>query len=179
MENSLVTRDLEDLALYTCPSPGEKVLVAAGYLSLKAVGQDGLLCTLTKVADGKSIIPLARSYDSQDWSNAAGEVAATTLKDGWDCYDQDVGEVYCTAHLPPLEHENEAYVLTTYNRALSRKNQLSRFISQATFGVKREDLNDPRWVGAGGTWQLFVHPQFGVVVSTLFVYALRCVYAAL
>ena len=134
---------------------------------MASVGTMGRLCTLTKITvhfdqvefvrinevSGKvhvdTIVPLARSYDDMNWSNAAGEVPAVMLPNGWDCYqsgDQD----YCTTYLPPLENANEVYVLTSYEHTLPARDVVSRFLSQTTFGVTPEDLDDPRWDGGEG-----------------------------
>jgi len=96
-----------------------------------------------------TIIPLARSYDDVNWSNAAGEVPAVMLPSGWDCIKSGDGD-YCTTYLPPLENENELYVLTSYEHTLPARDVVSRFSSQATFGVTTEELDDPRWVGGDG-----------------------------
>ena len=127
----------------------------------------GRLCTLTKVSvqfdeiefvkinqvSGEvyvdAIVPLARSYDDTNWSNAAGEIPAVMLPNGWDCFESG-GENYCTTYLPPLEKEDEVYVLTSYEHTLPPRDVVSRFLSQSTFGVTTEDLDDNRWVGGEG-----------------------------
>ena len=127
-------------ASFSCPLPGSTIELttlstSGGALTLSSIGTIGQLCTLTKqtkLGDGASdpiIIPLARSYDNEPWSNAAGEeLPASMLSNGFDCFIAGDGE-YCSVHLPPLD-VNEMYVLTTYEHSLSERDQVSRFLSQ-------------------------------------------------
>lgn len=155
----------------SCPLPGFTTALrsyqAGGTVTLASVGTMGHLCTLTKVtiefeeidlvrinqvsgqAHVDTIIPLARSYDDVNWSNAAGEIPAVMLPNGWDCVTSGA-EDYCTAYLPALENENELYVLTSYEHTLPVRDEVSRFLSQATFGVTPEELDDARWDGGEG-----------------------------
>lgn len=155
----------------SCPSPGFTTALrsyqAGGTVTLASVGTMGHLCTLTKItvefeeidlvrinqvsgqAHVDTIIPLARSYDDVNWSNAAGEIPAVMLPNGWDCVTSGTDD-YCSAYLPALEKENELYVLTSYEHTLPVRDEVSRFLSQATFGVTPEELDDARWDGGEG-----------------------------
>ncbi len=165
-------RSLQVSNAVSCPSqPGFvaqlKTYQAGGTITLASVGTMGRLCTLTKVAvqfdeiefvkidqvsgavHVDTIVPLARSYDNANWSNAAGEIPAVMLPNGWDCFESE-GYDYCTTYLPPLENENEVYVLTSYEHTLPSRDVVSRFLSQSTFGVTSEELDHARWVGGEG-----------------------------
>ena len=164
-------RSLQVSNAVSCPSPGFlaelKTHQAGGALTLASVGTMGRLCTLTKVTvqfdeiefvkinqvSGEvhvdTIVPLARSYDDTNWSNAAGEVPAVMIPNGWDCFKSGDDD-YCTTYLPPLEKENEVYVLTSYEHTLPARDVVSRFLSQTTFGVTSEELDDARWDGGEG-----------------------------
>jgi hypothetical protein len=142
-------RSLQVANATLCPPAGEQLTVHPnnGLLNLIAVGQADLLCTLTKVtrnAEGDigDIIPLARSYDNEGWGNAPGVIPSQLLMNGWNCNTEEeegVGE-FCSASLPVLG-EGEEYLLTTYSHSLSDRDQVSRFLSAATFGVTPDDLD--------------------------------------
>lgn len=133
----------------SCPLPGTvteltSLSTTGGTLTLSTIGTTGQLCTLTKQTavhleedPTVSIIPLARSYDNEPWSNAAGETPAVMLSNGFNCFiDSDSGTEnweYCSVDLPPLDvndNSGEVYVLTTYEHSLSERDQVSRFLSQ-------------------------------------------------
>lgn len=131
----------------SCPLPGTateltSLSTTGGTLTLSTIGTTGQLCTLTKQTVGSiekdpTIVPLARSYDNEPWSNAAGETPAVMLSNGFNCFiDSDSGTEnweYCSVDLPPLDvndNSGEMYVLTTYEHSLSERDQVSRFLSQ-------------------------------------------------
>jgi len=173
-DNQQQHRSLQASNAISCPSePGLVAQLnthhAGGAITLASVGSMGHLCTLTKVSvqfdevefvkinqvfgevHVDSIIPLARSYDDKNWSNAAGEIPAVMLSTGWDCFEESGGggRNYCTTVLPPLEKEDEMYVLSSYEHTLPPRDVVSRFLSQTTFGVTTEELDDVRWIGGG------------------------------
>ncbi|KAL7542977.1 hypothetical protein ACHAXR_013016 [Thalassiosira sp. AJA248-18] len=145
--------EVEVMGVDLCPSvAGTSRKVSPGKITIPSIGELGKLCTLTKVTyenDGeeeevKTIIPLARSYDDQDWGNAAGEIPAVDLAGGWDCHSSSgtTTGTYCSADLPELEDSNEAYVLTTLKHTLSSpRDEVARFLNMATFGVTTTELD--------------------------------------
>ena len=138
------------LQAISCPLPGTTTVLTSlsttgGTLTLSTINTIGQLCTLTKqttynIDEDPTIVPLARSYDKEPWSNAAGEIPAVMLSNGFNCFDSDTGTddgEYCSVDLPPLDVSNsgEMYVLTTYEHSLSERDQVSRFFSQVrTYG---------------------------------------------
>ena len=133
------------LQAISCPLPGTTTVLTSlsttgGTLTLSTINTIGQLCTLTKqttynIYEDPTIVPLARSYDKEPWSNAAGEIPAVMLSNGFNCFDSDTGTddgEYCSVDLPPLDVSNsgEMYVLTTYEHSLSERDQVSRFLSQ-------------------------------------------------
>lgn len=133
----------------SCPPPGTtteltSLSTTGGTLTLPTIRTIGQLCTLTKQVtsindyDDTTIVPLARSYDNESWSYAAGETPAVMLSsnnnNGFSCFvDGGTSWEYCSVDLPPLDVSNtnggEVYVLTTYEHSLSERDQVSRFLS--------------------------------------------------
>ena len=126
--------------LLTCPSVGNAPLVVSSGSVMLSVANTSL-CTLTKSvtssASGKvTLIPIARSYDSNPWEQAAGEHAASAF-DGNDIMCYTVG---CQVHLPSLE-VGEEYLLSSSFHSLSEKDEYARFLETATFGITQEQLD--------------------------------------
>jgi len=93
---------------------------------------------VTKVSlDGsivKKSVPLARSYNGNDWEVAAGDVAIATFKHGFLCYSQG-----CQINLPALD-PGVRYHLTAYTHSLKRKDEMARFLETATFGMTSAEV---------------------------------------
>ena len=90
--------------------------------------------------DGNTIvksIPLARSYNGNDWEVAAGDVGPATFKNGFLCYSQG-----CQINLPnfPALNPNVQYILTSHSHSLNRKDEMARFLETATFGATSSEV---------------------------------------
>lgn len=84
----------------SCPPPGTtteltSLSTTGGTLTLPTIHTIGQLCTLSKQVtsiddyDDTTIVPLARSYDNESWSYAAGETPAVMLSsnnNGFNCF---------------------------------------------------------------------------------------------
>jgi hypothetical protein len=103
------------------------------------------LCTLTEVQTDASsgedtqIIPIARSYNGRKWESAAGGKAASIFASSGSLVCSDVTSK-CTIALPTTG-VNSRFVLTSYARSVSQRNEVARFLDQNTFGVTTDDLN--------------------------------------
>jgi hypothetical protein len=117
-----------------CPtSPGTFNFTDIGANTIPIPPSKGL-CTLVQVSpDGLSFKPVARSYAGNRWEAYSGEFAS--LK--WTCTGTS-----CNVILPPLE-DGAKYQLTTFANPTSsavRKNEIARFLEQATFGPTRSEI---------------------------------------
>jgi len=122
----------------TCPnvdSPSTQLNAGSVLVGLSA--QD-TVCAVTMVTmDGNTVvksIPLARSYNGNDWEVAAGGVGPATFKNGFLCYSQG-----CQINLPAL-NPNVRYLLTSHSHSLKRKDEMARFLETATFGATSSEV---------------------------------------
>jgi hypothetical protein len=121
-------------ASFGCPvSPGSRDFTVAGKTTLTTPAAKGL-CTLVQVSpDGQSFKPVGRSYAGNRWEAYSGEFAS--LK--WTCTGTS-----CVVNLPALD-AGAKYQLTTFANPTSsavRKNEIARFLEQATFGPTRTEI---------------------------------------
>ena len=110
------------------------------------------LTTLTRVtviSDGNvttetTVIPIARSYNGNDWEKEPGRIVEDTMYDrDWYCYS-----AACEFDLPVLAL-NDQYKLHTYeaseqytNSSLNaRDNVIARFLESATYGTTKAGIN--------------------------------------
>lgn len=90
------------------------------------------LCTLTVITPGSYLKPVWRSYDGRDWEASAGDYSTTPAPD---CLSG-----ICNITLPPLLNGSH-YQLTSFNMpSYSRKDEIARFLEQATFGQTLTDI---------------------------------------
>jgi len=99
----------------------------------------GSLQNILKISpDGKSIANVARSYDGGDWQVASMSFSFISIT----CDD-----VECTFRIPPSSDDTppfskwDDFSVVTSDYALSRTNELARFLEQSTFGTTKEDLD--------------------------------------
>ena len=121
-------------ASFGCPvSPGSRNFTVAGQTTLTIPAAKGL-CTLVQISpDGQSFKPVGRSYAGNRWEAYSGEFAS--LK--WTCAGTS-----CVVNLPALD-DGANYQLTTFANPTSsavRKNEIARFLEQATFGPTRTEI---------------------------------------
>lgn len=125
-------------------TPTDVNLANSGTLEVTLSSVD-TLCTLTEVQTDASsgedtqIIPIARSYNGRKWESAAGGKAASIFASSDSPVCSDVTSK-CTIALPTAG-ANSRFVLTSYARSVSQRNEVARFLDQNTFGVTTDDLN--------------------------------------
>ena len=125
----------------TCPSSIGKgtpfsVALPTAISIDKTVGV-GSLCTLTLELDNALFIPIARSYDGNDWERAGGSFTAGSPE--WVCSGSS-----CSSTIPA----GNKYVLQTRSMTetgLDFNAELARFLESASFGAKPTDLST--WSG--------------------------------
>ena len=127
--------------IITCPLVGGgSISLGSGSFILKVPTKT--LCSLNKAVTSPetgdvTLIPIARSYDGNEWEQAAGKYAFSLFHDNDIlCYTEG-----CKVKLPPLEEDSE-YLLTTSTYSLSEKDEYARFLETASFGITEEQLDD-------------------------------------
>ena len=160
IQRSALSRTAEPPPYYSCPATYESppVLVRDNStVNLKRSAPDSL-CTLVRVTFaapnddeeefvrqdqvGRNILaPAGRSYHSLPWERVAGPYRSSVHYDcGHDDEDDNREMLHvCQVTLPPLG-SNQAFVLLTYNRTLSQRNTVARFLQQTTFGPTKEEV---------------------------------------
>ncbi len=121
-------------ASFGCPtSPGTRDFTVSGRTTLSIPAAKGL-CTLVQISpDGQSFKPVGRSYGGNRWEAYSGEFASLN----WTCTGTS-----CVVNLPALD-DGAKYQLTTFATPTSsavRKNEIARFLEQATFGPTRTEI---------------------------------------
>jgi len=118
---------------YSCPAtPGASISVpSGGEIRIEKAGA-GRLCTLTLVTNGKASVPVGRSYDGDDWERVAGPY--TSLQ--YNCEGS-----HCEVMLPSKTSTNLEFQLTTFSSNLTKRDEVARFLEQATFGTTHKDLD--------------------------------------
>ena len=121
-------------AKFSCPiSAGSSVFTNSGQTTLSIPAARGL-CTLVQISpDGQSFKPVGRSYAGNAWEAYSGEFALLS----WTCSGTS-----CVVNLPALNN-GAVYQLTTFAHPTTsavRKNDIARFLEQATFGPTRADI---------------------------------------
>lgn len=121
------------IVYYSCPSAGAGTLnVPSGSTLRLALSSSGKLCTLTQRSkDGKHIIPFSRSYDGNPWEAVAGPYNNLNIK----CNSE-----YCQLDTPAI-NSSQHFILESFERNLSLKDEAARFFEQASFGVTTTDLS--------------------------------------
>eukprot|EP00984_Skeletonema_dohrnii_P035970 scaffold36395_cov161-Skeletonema_dohrnii-CCMP3373.AAC.1 len=120
----------------------------------------------TKEATGEGYyVPLGKSYDNQDWIRPPGnrerviDYNCGTATNSGDNFA--TGEYLCELTLPmtstvlptgKLDELDAPYYLTYYERSLSVRNELSRFLQRTTFGPTSAELDslELAYVDLGG-----------------------------
>lgn len=90
------------------------------------------LCTLWQIdSNGDAKIPVGRSYLGYGWEPYGGELSHVTFL---------CDESACSIILPDLPWGYE-YEMVAFDHELSERDQIARFLEQATFGPSRKDLD--------------------------------------
>lgn len=127
----------------TCSRTPGKVIVLSNTtkaLSLSVVGrttaeeEPSTVCLLWRITLQGARVPLARSYEQQDWEAYSSSSSSSLLQ--WDCQN-DV----CQTTLPPLA-DTLRYELISYTRRreLNQNEQAARFLEQTTFGPRFDEI---------------------------------------
>lgn len=118
---------------YSCPaeigSREEFTLTAAGIVSLEKTTAG--LCTLARVTD-TGVLPVAKTYNANDWERAGGTYAAT-LQDITCDTNGTLCEMFLLSGTYELFHRSNAIALTD-------KESMARFLEVASFGARPQDL---------------------------------------
>jgi hypothetical protein len=120
---------------FTCPLLGSINFSGDGALRFYN-SESGKICTLVQVSpDRLSFKPVGRSYDSREWEASSGEFSSLQ----WLCENGS-----CIVDLPTLP-QGSIYKLTSFDTsniaAIGNKNDIARFLEQATFGPAIEQIN--------------------------------------
>jgi len=131
-----------------CPSAGEEPVVLHEGSMVRLYRSDpGTLCYMVLSKGGEDaattdMIPVLRSYNGRDWEN----YATTELEDlDIECQETNNG---CIVDLPSPNESSGAgnddsayhYRLMSFESSLSKKDEMARFLEQATFGATRADI---------------------------------------
>jgi hypothetical protein len=133
--------------LSTCPSvlkaPTKLLNFTGGKVLIAPTLNEGDLCILTRVnrnATKKVYIPLARSYDGNDWHRIrGGYISHVSMECGEASVaglDYEAGEYLCEIDVPYLTDGNVGYFLTKWEEGVaSDRRAAARFLERATWGA--------------------------------------------
>ena len=149
-ETSAPTTAIQNLS---CPPlDGPIVIVAPGQKSI-AVAAAGTFCGIFVRRTNNALVPMARSYDGEEWEAAPGPQALTMTppSSARRRLSRNAGSTGVT--LPGLSSDEEYVLLSRDGRAENRP-QIARFLETTTFGPRRAEvdlLDDGSWArdGAG------------------------------
>ena len=143
-------------------------LVRVSHSSAESVGKLSNDLSGSKVA----LAPVGRSYNGRAWERVAGPYPRLQYQ----CLSASDEGNSCQVTLPLLEEsDRQEYVLLTYDHELSNRNTVARFLSQTTFGTRKEDLDSWEYpspedeYGDGHlqmTFAKWIHEQMHDVPST-------------
>lgn len=133
-----------------CPaasSPSSPTQIAdftGGKLLIAPTASEGDLCILSRVngdAAKKVYIPIARSYDGNDWHRVQGRyISYVDMQCGESAADgagYSAGDYLCEVQLPELNQGNLGYFLTKWEEGTASHRRLAaRFLERATWGAK-------------------------------------------
>ena len=108
----------------------------------------GTLCILSKALlnnDGRTVqtlLPVARSYDGNDWEESAGELATSIFyKKMLFCASNS-----CQVTLP--DPGVDKYLLISFSHTVLERDEYARFLESATFGVTTSELDELESINA-------------------------------
>ena len=102
----------------------------------KSSAQEVLTITRVTYNDNqKEVVPVGRSYHQRDWERVAGPYDNLV-------FDCSIGNDICQVIIPEAKSVNQTFHLSRFEHRLSVKDKIARFLEQATFGTKRDELND-------------------------------------
>lgn len=90
------------------------------------------VCVLWRITLGGARVPVARSYDKNDWEAYSGSYSTLTFK----CSSN-----ICQTRLPQTTDDTLRYELTSYQRRELRDDETAaRFLEQTTFGPRLDEI---------------------------------------
>eukprot|EP00804_Cyclotella_cryptica_P019736 CCRYP_009662-RD/>CCRYP_009662-RD protein AED:0.10 eAED:0.10 QI:0/0.90/0.86/1/0.90/0.86/23/166/2685 len=123
--------------LVACPTdlstPTQLASFSGGSLLVSPTSQEGDLCILSRVnrndTSKKVYIPMARSYDGNDWHRVEGRyvsfVAAQCGEAAIDGVGFSAGDYLCEIAVPQLDSGNLGYFLTKWSEIMSLENSIA------------------------------------------------------
>ena len=155
---TITTESPTTSVVQSCPPVGSSSIQVGGNDVILQTAEANTLCTLTKFLPSKAIseiyslsrkkyklfsankeisfIPIARSYNLNNWEVSAGDTASSSFDTKeFLCYSQG-----CQINLPILK-EGATYYLTSYTYSLSQRDEYARFFETASYGMTKAELD--------------------------------------
>ena len=128
--------DYDEMSL-NCPNEGDPSTPVPIYQNDTriAISSSNTLCTLILISnesdhDSESLIPVARSYEGNNWEAVNGPYKVEFFCE----------EIYCNISFPTLNPLQYSFSLTTFSHDFSLQDTASRFLEQTTFGSTNADI---------------------------------------
>uniref|UniRef100_A0A7S4RIT9 Uncharacterized protein n=2 Tax=Ditylum brightwellii TaxID=49249 RepID=A0A7S4RIT9_9STRA len=135
---SEVSWDSSVTTAISCPDVGTTSDITASGITLFENSNNNVLCKLILVDASGTLLPIARSYENNNWEMSGGDFARTLLDSGsFPCQGSQ-----CQINLP----ENN-YKLISYTYELPNEDKVARLLESVTFGPKWSEVS--AWTGAG------------------------------
>ena len=116
-------------------------VVAPGHKAVTAAEANEFCGIFVKKQASGNLVPVARSYDGEDWEPAPGPLAGTA---------ETVNATHVT--LLDLEDSTDTYVILAKDGSMDDRQQIAKFLEMATFGptmAEIEALDAGSWAGDG------------------------------
>ena len=115
----------------SCPPIGSNVSISSGHIIVSLSSSD-TLCGIY-IQSGTNLIPYARSYDSNLWEAAPGPLAS---------HQSDIlcSGSECGIQLPPLDSQNNSYVILTKDGSMDQRKEIAKFLQMATVGPRKDEI---------------------------------------
>lgn len=111
-----------------CPPIGTSVTTSAG-LKQVTIADANTYCGIFLHKPSGDLIPLARSYNTEDWESAPGPMA---------CPSEDVGPT--SVLLPELEDPSDSYVILSKDASMDDRSSIAKFLEMTTFGPLKSEI---------------------------------------
>jgi len=117
------------VAIISCPRPGKLLnFTSTQKLEIRRSTKTNQVCIVSLVTPDHELVPAGRSYRKRNWEASPGPFASK-LK--FNCTSE-----FCSVDLPLK------YVVYSYERNVTKFDEASRFLEQATFGPKLSEIKD-------------------------------------
>ncbi|KAL3805312.1 hypothetical protein HJC23_009019 [Cyclotella cryptica] len=141
--------------VFACPSalytPTQLADFSGGLLLISPTSGEGELCILSRVnrnSTSKQVyIPIARSYDGNDWHRVQGRYITHVVSRCGEASEAgsgySAGQYLCEINLPGLSEGNVGYFLTRWEEGIvSNRRAAARFLEKATWGPTWDEIID-------------------------------------